>query len=65
MYKGGVGGWEGGGREGGDGRVGGSSEPETQAAKLSAQELTETVTVGLAEVDVGGLVMPSDTPTGS
>ena len=46
----------GGGREGGDGR---------EAAKLSAQELTETVTVGLAEVDVGGLVMPSDTPTGS
>ena len=45
MYKG-VGGWEGGGECGG-GRVGGSSKLETQAALLSAQELTETATVGL------------------
>ena len=45
MYKG-VGGWEGGGK-GGGGRPGGSREPETQAAKPSAQELTETATVGL------------------
>ena len=37
MYKG----WE------GEGRVGGFREPETQAAQLSAQELTETATVGL------------------
>ena len=37
MYKG-VGGWE--------GRVGGSSKPETKAALPSGQELTETATVG-------------------
>ena len=35
-----------GGREGEE-RVGGFSEPETQAAQPSAQELTETATVGL------------------
>ena len=38
VYKG-VGGWE--------GRVGGFSEPETQAAQPSGQELIETATVGL------------------
>ena len=45
MYKG-VGGREEGGK-GGGGRAGGFSEPETQAAQPSAQELTETATVGL------------------
>ena len=35
----------GGGGEGG--KVGGFREPETQAAQVSAQELTETATVGL------------------
>ena len=32
---------------GGGGRAGGFREPETQAAQLSAQELTETATVSL------------------
>ena len=41
-----MGGREGGGEGGGE-RSGGSSELETQAAQLSAQELTETATVGL------------------
>ena len=75
MYKG-VGGREGGG-EGGSGWVGGFSEPETQAAQLSAQELTETATVGLDHGKGQGgcrgahwylsatLLMPSNTPTGS
>ena len=40
MYKSG---WAG----GGGGRAGGLREPETQAAQPSAQELTETATVGL------------------
>ena len=43
MYKG----WVGGRGEGGGGRVGGSSEPETQAAWPSGQELTATATVDL------------------
>ena len=45
MYKG-VGGREAGG-EGGGGRAGGFSEPETQAAQSSDQELTEIATVDL------------------
>ena len=36
-------GWAG----GGGGRAGGLREPETQAAQPSAQELTETATVGI------------------
>ena len=35
------------GGESGGGRAGGFSEPKTQAAQLSAQEWTETATVGL------------------
>ena len=53
------------GGEGGGGRAGGFSKPETQAAQPSGQELTETATVGLdhgimarAEVDVGGPLVP-------
>ena len=45
MYKG-VGGREGGG-DGGVGRAGGSSKPETKAAQPSGQELTEPAIVGL------------------
>ena len=35
------------GGEGGGGRVGGSSKPETKAVQPSGQELAETATVGL------------------
>ena len=72
MYKGE---WAGGGGEGDGGRVGGFSEPETQAAWPSRQELTETATVGLNHGKGRGgrrdwylnatLLMPSNTPTGS